>query len=510
MAEVSALRDLEELRGYTRSNPLSVSPQEAVEVLESRGVEAAYLPFESSWNPFDPNFRSTVRSSLNDLFGGSNIASNSGYRRGRIADALAGLVDFAPAIGDAVGVGDTMTSYRQGDMLGTGINALATGVGVLPLVGGPASKAVRAGGNRVRSSLRDLSNPRFAESYPQLVPPELKIDKKSGKEFYGKVLSPDELELQTARKAAQADINAGNYEPYFPLEERFNVNPSNYPVLGNTRVDAMPKKQQTIDKFTEQFNTPEIKDRLLSAYMKGNSPSTRDWYAMGQLEKEFVDVLGEEQGRAMFKERFADSMAATTGGADPTANLLTGSYMNYQKANNLPIPSAAYEAAHPVGGRYLMGNVKFGDKILNQGEILSSSSHPKRHNFSANFRGHTGPATIDEQMSQLYDPKLRAPPGSSYGVMEQVLADVAEQVGVSPMNFQDVAWAGAKGIDGKPMIQHVNEAIERTARVTGKSREAVVRDSLINAKSPLYGLAAAGMLGSVLNEEELSYFEQGI
>jgi hypothetical protein len=161
MAEVSALRDLEELRGYTRSNPLSVSPQEAVEVLESRGVEAAYLPFKSSWNPFDPNFRSTVRSSLNDLFGGSNIASNSGYRRGRIADALAGLVDFAPAIGDAVGVGDTMTSYRQGDMLGTGINAVATGVGVLPIVGAPASRAIRAGGNRVRSSLRDLPDPRY-------------------------------------------------------------------------------------------------------------------------------------------------------------------------------------------------------------------------------------------------------------------------------------------------------------------------------------------------------------
>jgi len=161
MAEVSALRDLEELRGYTRSNPLSVSPQEAAEVLESRGVEAAYLPFESSWNPFDPNFRSTVRSSLNDLFGGSNIASNSGYRRGRIADALAGLVDFAPAISEAVGVGDTITSYKQGDMLGTGINALATGVGVLPLVGGPASKAVRAGGNRVRSALRDLPDPRY-------------------------------------------------------------------------------------------------------------------------------------------------------------------------------------------------------------------------------------------------------------------------------------------------------------------------------------------------------------
>jgi hypothetical protein len=90
------------------------------------------------------------------MLGGSNISSNPNYLQGRIANSLSGLVDFIPAVGDAVGVGDTITSYRQGDMLGTGINALATGVGVLPLVGGPASKAVKAGGNRVRSALRGL------------------------------------------------------------------------------------------------------------------------------------------------------------------------------------------------------------------------------------------------------------------------------------------------------------------------------------------------------------------
>ena len=37
MAEVSSLRDLEELRGYTKSNPLSVSQQEAIAVLSDRG-----------------------------------------------------------------------------------------------------------------------------------------------------------------------------------------------------------------------------------------------------------------------------------------------------------------------------------------------------------------------------------------------------------------------------------------------------------------------------------------
>ena len=161
----SSLREIEELAGYTQENPMPagadiITQQEAVEALnqraESARVAGTVTPFESSFNPTNSNFRQTIKSSLNNLFGGSNISSNPNYLQGRIANTLSGLVDFAPVVGDAVGVGDTITSYRQGDMLGTGINALATGVGVLPLVGGPASKAVKAGANRVRSALRDI------------------------------------------------------------------------------------------------------------------------------------------------------------------------------------------------------------------------------------------------------------------------------------------------------------------------------------------------------------------
>jgi hypothetical protein len=75
--------------------------------------------------------------------------------------------------------------------------------------------------------------------------------------------------------------------------------------------------------------------------------------------------------------------------------------------------------------------------------------------------------------------------------MERVLGDVGQEYGVLPGNVQDVAWAGAKGTQGKPMIQHINEAIERTARVTNKTPREVLVDSIINARSPLYGGAGA-------------------
>jgi hypothetical protein len=158
----TALMDIEELAGYTQENPMPVgadimTQQEAISELtqreESARVAGTVSPFESSWNPTNPNFRATAQNAISNMLGGSNIASSDNYLGGRVANTLTGLLDFAPVVGDAVGVGDTMTSYRQGDMLGTGINALATGVGVLPLVGGPASKIVKAGGNKVRSSV---------------------------------------------------------------------------------------------------------------------------------------------------------------------------------------------------------------------------------------------------------------------------------------------------------------------------------------------------------------------
>jgi hypothetical protein len=167
----SSLRELEEFARLSPSDPLYIhqdpmpagadimTQQEAIEVLNQRSELArgqTVSAFESSLWPLNPNFRSTVNFGLNNLLGGSNVASNSGYFRGKLANALSGLLDFTPVVGDAVGVGDTMTSYRQGDMLGTGINAAATGIGVLPLVGGPASKAVKAGGKKVRSALRGL------------------------------------------------------------------------------------------------------------------------------------------------------------------------------------------------------------------------------------------------------------------------------------------------------------------------------------------------------------------
>jgi hypothetical protein len=60
-----------------------------------------------------------------------------------MADLLTGAVDFAPGIGDAVGVADTVQAARGGNYGTAAMLGGATMLGMLPVVGDAASKAVR-------------------------------------------------------------------------------------------------------------------------------------------------------------------------------------------------------------------------------------------------------------------------------------------------------------------------------------------------------------------------------
>jgi len=328
--------------------------------------------------------------------------------------------------------------------------------------------------------------------YPKTVAPELAVDKKSGKEFLQKVNSPEAEAVSKARKAAQADITEGNFTPFFDPSKRYYADPEPYGLQGNTLQDAMPKKAETIAKYSARANDPAALARLEAAYGLGaEHPDAARWYALGQLEDAFKQQYGPEAGRDLFKSRFADAMAATTGGADPTSNLLMAKYANYMKEAGLPLPEKSYDLPFPIGGRYASTNIAMYDRLLGDQGAGLTTANPKRFNFSANFLGDTDRATIDEQMSGLFDPAMTIPPGDSYGVFEAALGDLARKYGVAPAEFQDVAWAGGKlaktpKYKPQPMIQTINEAIERTARVTGLSPEEVVAEGLVGAKRPVY------------------------
>ena len=161
---LSALRYAE--GGYKQGTPLAEDQQAARRELEKRGVnpdEVAQAPVPSnqsvmaaptSWNPFNPAFRETARSFLNNYFGGSNIAGREGYRTGQLVDTAVDALDFIPGVGDAMGVGDLRQSIGSGDLIGTAVDTTALAAGMIPVVGDAASKAIKAGKSNLRESFR--------------------------------------------------------------------------------------------------------------------------------------------------------------------------------------------------------------------------------------------------------------------------------------------------------------------------------------------------------------------
>jgi hypothetical protein len=360
---------------------------------------------------------------------------------------------------------------------------------------------------------------KVAAGYPDVAEPVLQKDPKTGKEFYAKGETEESLAVQKARKAAQRDIDKGNYTPYFDPAKRFYADPSKYDIQGNTLTDAMPKKQATIDKYEQMARNPEAVGRLENAFNIGRTdPNTGRWYAMGQLEQAYIDILGPEKGRAMFKERFADSMAATTGGSNPTDNFINAMYGNYLREQGLRAPERSFEMPFPIGGRFISGNMQKYNYAINDGFGLTADGTPKRFNFSGNFLGDINRGTVDEQMMTGWDPsgKMAQPPGDSYGVYEAVIRDLAQKYGLGgSAEFQDVGWGGLKAIkdaaktggdprdfvNGMPMIEHVNEAIERTSRITGRPQDEAL-EWMIRSKGPVYGGAGAAVLPGLLDANE--------
>lgn len=441
----------------------SVRPSRQENLASAHQQATGFNPMEPSIGPAPFSFSQYLPQPVRDLY--------MGRRRGPVGGVLNAM--------------DLLSQLGPGDVEPSGA------------VGGAVRAAAPVVTRRLSrvDAARNLGVPdpvALRHRYPEVVPPTTTWDPKKEKWFEKKTPSEEAVAVDRARKRVMRDIKAGNYDPLFPVDQRFYVNPDDYPIVGNTLEEAVPVKQSTLDEWTGKYNTPEAKDRLRAGYEAAvDDPLAHDWYAMGQLEQAARAELGDDAGREWFRRRFADAMAATTGGSDPTANLITAAFGNHAQgrgATRLPISN---QTPYPVGGRYLKGNLEAFDRIVLEGQGIDAVSNPKRFNFSANFQGHMDRATMDEQMMGGLYPGHAAP--QWYSPAERTVHEVASEYGVAPGNFQDVTWAGLKGVGGKPMVQHINEAMERTGRLTGQTSESALR-RWIRRNAPVLGLG--GLLGT--------------
>lgn len=340
----------------------------------------------------------------------------------------------------------------------------------------------------------------MASRYPETRPAVMSFDKKKDDFYEGKKLSEEASAVQADLNRINEDMKEG-YTPFFDPQQRFYVDPANYPLVGDTKT-IRPSRAETLEKYSVKANDPEVLAKYQQAYDLGMQfPEARRWYAVGQLENAFTDALGPDLGRDMFKRRFAHSMAATTGGMAPASNLRLAHYMNYLDEAGLPTPLSAHELPYPIGGgKYgVMPNVAQHHAMIRQGGGLSYLN-PKRFNFSGDFLGHLDKVTMDEQMMGPYG--ISSPPSNAYGVFEEPISAMAARLGVPGAEVQDVTWAGLKkekdpSYEPQSMISVVNDLIERTSRLTGLSPEEVVEEGLVKAKRPVYAEGGAVSLSDL-------------
>jgi hypothetical protein len=344
-----------------------------------------------------------------------------------------------------------------------------------------------------------------AERYPELGEPIIAYDKNKDSYYIGKAPSEESLLLMKERARVQREMEKEGYEPFFDPEQRYDANVANYPTTENTLTDTLPAKPETAAKWREKYQTPEAREALQEALRLGEQVGGGDrWYLMGQLEDAYINELGPVEGPARFKTDFADAMAATTGGAAPEGNFLAAMYGNFERGAGREAATRGYEIPSPVGGRYISGNMEMYNKALLGDQPLTAAGQPKRFNFSRNFLGDEGPSTMDERMSQLMIGQNS--PGAAYYALEEMVGEVGGR------NAQDVAWLGKKVMDemkkgkaiediapGQPMIDVVNESIERTSRLTGLEPAEVVR-RMIRREIPMYGVAGAAVVEALRNE----------
>jgi len=339
----------------------------------------------------------------------------------------------------------------------------------------------------------------YTYEYPPSAPGVPK-PKETGGVYMGKQLS-EEAEAFAKQRSKIIEQMREGYTPYFDPAKRSYVDPANYPPANVDTLSIQPQREATMKEYKKWIDAPETMKQLEAAYKRGDKlGNADDWYAMAQFEKEYIKEYGEKEGRRRFLDEFAFPMAATTAGQAPPANFLMAQYLEYNRRQGKEVPAAVHELPVTVsGGPFGKTNLKNYALYRERGGYQAlGADQPKMHNFARSMIGDLSRAVIDEQMASGM--LAHAPKGVqagardvAYGLLEEPVHRAALRRGMQPGNVQDVAWAGFKGGSAGPMIDVINDAIERTHRLTGMPRDLIVKYGLIRKEIPIYSAPALPM-----------------
>ena len=394
-----------------------------------------------------------------------------------------------------------------------------------------AAKALRAAATDVApgiggpSYLSPADQKLFATRYPKAGEfTEMAKDRGGTGTYRSKEYTAEETRLLAARNKVMEDMKQG-YTPYFDPAQRYDVDYQQY-----LRLFGQPENTADLTKKIIKGEPPQLNMGALDqAYTTGAAlPDAEGFYKMGQLEREFINRYGPDEGRRQYVAKFSTPMAATTAGVTPTQNLMLAMYGNFMREAGKPLPAVkgeAYNIPYPIGGGKYgpTGNLQQYQKAAEAGGF-DYTVNPKRYDFDWAFRGRRDAPVIDEQMMKgmTGEPQGAEAAKGGYGYYSKPVSERAGAFNVDPIQYQEVGWAGLKNqsdiaaaikrgatperaaeqaFQGQPMIQDVNDQIERTSRLLQIPPAEVVRRGLVESKLPTYalpfGFLGAGAMGSL-------------
>src|SRR5262245_60300976 len=300
----------------------------------------------------------------------------------------------------------------------------------------------------------DAPFPQYAEEYPAVGPPTMrpktKKDPVTGEKveipgmFYPeKTLTPEAEQFSKVRAKEWKDMQKG-YTPYFDPAERSYVDPSKYPKPNVDTLDVIPPgttgpSVAAAHRYESYAGAPETLQRLKDAFARGQQlGNAEDWYAMAQLEKEYIKELGAKAGRKAFLDEFAVPMAATTSGNNPAANFAMSHWLERQRKLGRSTDIVAHQTPVTVGGRFGQTNIDDYNAVRARGGYAGlGEDQPKMHNFSRSFIGDLSQAVIDEQMAGgmlkgLSETEIANMRKNAFGMLERQDGHLARVVGLEP------------------------------------------------------------------------------
>jgi len=313
----------------------------------------------------------------------------------------------------------------------------------------------------------------------------------------------------TIGKGERGAIGVKGDKPLIYTNEDLSVTPD-VPQFGLDRYEAPRGKPAALKGLLGKRTA-----NRMSEYAKAGEEGGKGWYNLDPLREQFVAELGEVEGNAQFR-RYTDHLAATSPREKVKQNVKRGSLFHQMERTGEPfahlknpgkgdgpgteIPKGYGSLGHETQ-RYLLSD-------LEGGGHFSSMGRPKTSSFAENLSGNQTPMTIDtHNMAALMNNKgtKRSPTPGEYKYIEDFEADIADQLGMTPAQFQASVWVGAGNDTGvadvRPFLDVFNDVVVETAEKRGITPAEALKQ-FIKGEKPLLGLAGMLSAGTLMEPDQ--------